>query len=73
MKNILLPMVIVLAVVLLLLVGTRIEQSGKQEILPVVEVHPDSQGCTMDAKVCPEGSSVGRTGPNCSFAPCPIN
>lgn len=27
--------------------------------------------CTMDAKVCPDGSSVGRTGPNCEFAPCP--
>ncbi len=29
------------------------------------------QVCTMDAKVCPDGSSVGRTGPNCSFAACP--
>jgi hypothetical protein len=27
--------------------------------------------CTMDALICPDGSSVGRTGPNCSFAPCP--
>ena len=27
--------------------------------------------CTLEAKVCPDGSSVGRTGPNCSFAPCP--
>lgn len=27
--------------------------------------------CTMDAKVCPDGSAVGRTGPNCEFAPCP--
>jgi len=26
--------------------------------------------CTMDAKVCPDGSTVGRTGPNCEFAPC---
>ena len=31
-----------------------------------------SQGvCTQEAKVCPDGSSVGRTGPNCEFAPCP--
>ena len=28
--------------------------------------------CTMDAKVCPDGSSVGRVGPNCEFAACPI-
>jgi hypothetical protein len=27
--------------------------------------------CTMDAKICPDGSSVGRTGPNCQFAACP--
>lgn len=27
--------------------------------------------CTLEAKLCPDGSSVGRTGPNCEFAPCP--
>jgi endonuclease YncB( thermonuclease family) len=27
--------------------------------------------CTMDAKQCPDGSFVSRTGPNCEFAPCP--
>lgn len=27
--------------------------------------------CTMDAKLCPDGSYVGRTGPNCEFAECP--
>ncbi|HYD18718.1 MAG TPA: hypothetical protein VEF76_09595 [Patescibacteria group bacterium] len=28
--------------------------------------------CTMEAKLCPDGvTSVGRTGPNCAFAPCP--
>ncbi len=27
--------------------------------------------CTLDAKICPDGTSVGRTGPNCSFAACP--
>jgi hypothetical protein len=25
----------------------------------------------MDAKICPDGSAVGRTAPNCEFAPCP--
>jgi hypothetical protein len=29
------------------------------------------KACTMEAKVCPDGSSVGRTGPNCEFSPCP--
>jgi hypothetical protein len=27
--------------------------------------------CTAEAKICPDGSSVGRSGPNCEFAPCP--
>lgn len=27
--------------------------------------------CTADAKQCPDGSFVSRTGPDCSFAPCP--
>lgn len=27
--------------------------------------------CTEEAKVCPDGSAVGRTGPSCAFAPCP--
>ncbi|MDD5147605.1 MAG: hypothetical protein PHV63_03625 [Candidatus Daviesbacteria bacterium] len=32
---------------------------------------PEQKACTMDAKICPDGTSVGRTGPNCEFAPCP--
>jgi len=27
--------------------------------------------CKMDAKVCPDGSSVGRISPDCEFAECP--
>lgn len=27
--------------------------------------------CTVEAKICSDGSAVGRTGPNCDFAPCP--
>lgn len=27
--------------------------------------------CTMDVKQCPDGSYVGRTGPNCEFEKCP--
>lgn len=31
----------------------------------------DIVACTDDAKVCPDGTTVGRTGPNCEFAQCP--
>jgi outer membrane protein OmpA-like peptidoglycan-associated protein len=27
--------------------------------------------CTKEAKICPDGSAVGRQGPTCEFAPCP--
>jgi hypothetical protein len=34
---------------------------------------PAPQGaiCTMEAKLCPDGSYVGRGGPRCEFAVCP--
>jgi len=31
----------------------------------------NQRACTQEAKLCPDGSAVGRTGPNCEFAPCP--
>ena len=32
---------------------------------------PDGVACTMEAKICPDGSAVGRSGPKCEFAACP--
>lgn len=31
------------------------------------------KACTMDAKICPDGSGVERVGPNCEFAECPAD
>ncbi len=28
-------------------------------------------GCTKELKICPDGTTVGRTLPNCKFEPCP--
>lgn len=48
-----------------------------QSVIPPVLVPEDPAtsgggvACTMDAKICPDGSAVGRQGPNCEFAPCP--
>ncbi|MFA7654357.1 MAG: hypothetical protein WCX97_05000 [Candidatus Magasanikbacteria bacterium] len=41
--------------------------------IPLILVEENSQpiACTAEAKLCPDGSAVGRTGPNCEFAPCP--
>lgn len=44
---------------------------------PIVTPTPPTQSpnepvaCTADAKICPDGSAVGRVGPHCEFAPCP--
>jgi len=40
-----------------------VEYKNPNEIEPVA--------CTMEAKLCPDGSYVGRSGPNCEFAECP--
>ena len=37
--------------------------AGNKSVQPIA--------CTMEAKLCPDGSAVGRTGPNCEFAACP--
>ncbi len=33
---------------------------------------PRGMMCTMEAKLCPDGSAVGRSGPRCEFAACPV-
>lgn len=33
--------------------------------------HKGQVACTQEAKLCPDGSYVGRTGLNCEFTPCP--
>lgn len=44
--------------------------------LTIFRSNPSTDGtgiaCPEDAKLCPDGSGVGRTGPNCEFAECPI-
>jgi len=37
----------------------------------IVPIQKQPVACTAEAKLCPDGSAVGRTGPNCEFAPCP--
>jgi hypothetical protein len=38
---------------------------------PGVPAAAPEPACTRDAKICPDGSAVGRTGPACEFAACP--
>ena len=43
---------------------------------PVISTKPvkpiEGIACTQEAKLCPDGSYVGRTGPNCEFTPCSV-
>jgi len=64
---------ITIIVLIILVVGTLFFFGmGKKAEAPIlVADSPKDVFCTMDAKMCPDGSYVGRTGPNCEFASCP--
>lgn len=40
-------------------------------LMPKPVGQPGPVFCTQEAKLCPDGSYVGRTGPKCEFAACP--
>jgi hypothetical protein len=62
MKKFLIGLVIVLVIII---VGLVVYYQQPKSVLPVA--------CTEEAKLCPDGvTSVGRQGPNCEFAPCPV-
>ena len=58
-----------LSLCLLAPVGCAID--GDDEKVAETEGELSSRVCQQDAMQCPDGSWVGRTGPNCKFAPCP--
>jgi hypothetical protein len=47
------------------------EKASPAPVIPAPSPAPEMHACTMEAKICPDGSAVGRQGPNCEFAPCP--
>ncbi len=60
---------------LLLAVAISFKSGLNSIVRPPVEVPnqpAEPVACTMDAKMCPDGSYVGRQGPNCEFAACPV-
>ncbi len=57
---------------IIFLVGILILAGVAGEAYYFLKIRPPQQkACTMEAKICPDGTSVGRTGPNCEFAACP--
>ncbi len=66
--------IIALALFLLLpLFGFIFGMQYQSQINELKKGAPQHVACTMEAKLCPDGSSVSRFGPNCEFAPCPVN
>ncbi len=54
--------------------GRFIEQTEmtQKELPGRPPLHPTGVMCSMDAKICPDGSAVGRVAPTCEFAACPL-
>jgi len=44
--------------------GTNATDSEKKDV-------PEMVACTMDVKICPDGSAVSRIPPDCNFSECP--
>ena len=46
-------------------------RNGLREMKVSIKKEGVEVACSLEAKICPDGSGVGRTGPNCEFALCP--
>lgn len=45
----------------------------QEGLTPIQQPQPNVQpACTKEAKICPDGTAVGRVSPSCQFAPCPM-
>ncbi|MEK7642094.1 MAG: hypothetical protein AAB365_03865 [Patescibacteria group bacterium] len=58
-------------IALLILLGVMYLLTKTFSNPPVVPADDDVVMCTMDAMMCPDGTYVGRSGPNCQFV-CPV-
>lgn len=62
-------------------IGDRIEVYGHRQGENIVTIYGSEKfyikkitgqtACTTEAKVCPDGTMVGRVAPSCEFLPCP--
>jgi hypothetical protein len=62
------PKILIIFAFIVLLAGCSAQPIANQNSLPN---NTNQRACTQEAKLCPDGSAVGRSGPNCEFAPCP--
>ncbi len=62
---------VALLVVIIIILAVILIAGGAIYYYYATNMQPKPVACTMEAKICPDGSSVGRGGPNCEFASCP--
>ncbi|MFO0703540.1 MAG: hypothetical protein U0525_02330 [Patescibacteria group bacterium] len=62
-----------LGILLMAVLGKNSQILKVEETRPIITPPPPDEPtfCTTDAKICPDGTGVGRVPPNCEFAPCP--
>ncbi|MCX6713383.1 MAG: hypothetical protein NTY66_04220 [Candidatus Vogelbacteria bacterium] len=81
MKKYLIALVVIIALALIAWRSGKIKEIINPLVTPSATstpiVTPGDTGnqpvaCTMEAKQCPDGSYVGRTGPKCEFTACPV-
>jgi len=62
---------IVIIGLIIVVFATALFAAGQMLNTPKDDINDEEIACTADALICPDGSAVGRVGPNCEFAPCP--
>ena len=58
--------ILIVVIIILLIIGGGVYVYVNKKSADVSPI-----ACTMEAKLCPDGSYVGRTLPNCEFTLCP--
>lgn len=71
------PLVVIVIMVIAVAIGGYFVVRSRVTVAPTSSptISPSQSStnyaCTQEAKLCPDGSYVSRTGPKCEFAPCP--
>ncbi|OGG41598.1 hypothetical protein A2837_00185 [Candidatus Kaiserbacteria bacterium RIFCSPHIGHO2_01_FULL_46_22] len=65
-SSILKPLLLIFAVIAIGAVAYSFWSSPRDD------TNLEEVACTQEAKLCPDGSYVGRVGPECEFAACPV-
>jgi hypothetical protein len=58
---------------LLTIIGIALIVKGVTMYFETLDIDDEGIACTMDAKLCYDGTAVGRSGPDCTFDSCPGN